>query len=226
MTRMLLIETATKNCSVGLVEAGALVAVKELATDGYVHAEQLHMFIEETMAQAGIGPNDLDAVAISSGPGSYTGLRIGTAAAKGLCFALNIPLIAIPTSDVLFEMANKISTTDLIITLLDARRMDAYVTGYNTSGEILMPTGFFTLTDPLPLDLSGKVVGFIGDAAEKAQDVFSNSKFNFLQSYPTVSGMVVPALQRWESKTFEDLAYFEPFYLKAFEAGKKKQSLQ
>ena len=116
------IETATKNCSVSLANGGKTILCKEIAEEGYSHAERLHVFIEEIIKEAGISLNDLSAVAVSQGPGSYTGLRIGVSAAKGLCFALGIPLIAVDTLQVL---ALQVKVTDgLIIPMIDARRME------------------------------------------------------------------------------------------------------
>ena len=129
MNYILNIETATKNCSVALAKEGKTIFCKEIAEEGYSHAERLHVFIEEIIKEAGISLNDLSAVAVSQGPGSYTGLRIGVSAAKGLCFALDIPLISIHT---LKAMATAISIEEGVkIPLLDARRMEVYTAFYD-----------------------------------------------------------------------------------------------
>jgi len=118
------IETATKNCSVSIAKNGETIICREIAEEGYSHAEKLHVYIEEVIAEAGVAIEDLVAVAVSQGPGSYTGLRIGVSAAKGLCFALNIPLIAVDTLQTLASQA-KVSEGK-IIPMLDARRMEVY----------------------------------------------------------------------------------------------------
>ena len=124
MEYILNIETATKNCSVALANEGKTILCKEIAEEGYSHAERLHVFIEEIIKEAGISLNDLSAIAVSQGPGSYTGLRIGVSAAKGLCFALGIPLIAVDTLQVL---ASQVNIDDgLIVPMIDARRMEVY----------------------------------------------------------------------------------------------------
>jgi tRNA threonylcarbamoyladenosine biosynthesis protein TsaB len=125
------IETATKNCSVALAKDGKTIISKEIAEEGYSHAERLHVFIEETVKEGGVTFQDLSAVAVSQGPGSYTGLRIGVSAAKGLCFALNIPLIAVDTLQVLASQA-KISK-GFIVPMLDARRMEVYSAIFNSN---------------------------------------------------------------------------------------------
>src|SRR5690606_3077507 len=125
------IETSTKNCSVSLSKQEEIVVLKEVAEQNFSHSEKLHLFIDEIIKQAGIQYKDLSAVAISKGPGSYTGLRIGTSTAKGLCYALNIPLIAI---DSLSILAHKVTYTDgLIIPMLDARRMEVYTAIFDNS---------------------------------------------------------------------------------------------
>lgn len=126
---ILCLETATTNCSVAIGESGKIVALREDNNDQYSHAEKLHVFIDELLSETGLEPGDLSAVAVSEGPGSYTGLRIGVSAAKGLCFALGIPFIAIPT---LLSLAHQVEAKegDYIIPLLDARRMEVYTAGF------------------------------------------------------------------------------------------------
>ena len=124
MNYILNIETATKNCSVSLAKEGKTILCKEIAEEGYSHAERLHVFIEDLVQEAGIHFKDIQAIAVSQGPGSYTGLRIGVSAAKGLCYALNVPLIAVDTLQVL---ASQVQVEDgLIIPMIDARRMEVY----------------------------------------------------------------------------------------------------
>jgi tRNA threonylcarbamoyladenosine biosynthesis protein TsaB len=223
MSNILLLDTTTHNCSVGLMEVhqGLRLAINEAGT-GYIHAEQLHVFIDQILRESGCNPHDLSAVAMSSGPGSYTGLRIGAATAKGLCYALGLPLIAVRTSDVLAAMAPPEGLPDFIISLLDARRMDAYMTVYDGEGHLIHDTAFVTISEALIESLDGKKVVFIGDAASKAASIKFVNGHQFIQEYPAVSGMVAHAQRKFAARDFEDVAYFEPFYLKAFEAGKKK----
>jgi len=176
MSYILNLETATKNCSVSLAKNGATISCKEIAEQGYSHAEKLHVFIETIVAEAGISMADLTAIAISQGPGSYTGLRIGVSAAKGLCYALQIPLIAI---DTLTSLAHQVSFNDgLIVPMIDARRMEVYSAIFNSKkemirevqSEVLTPESFATITE---------TVYFIGDSNEKAKSVMTQSNFVF-----------------------------------------------
>jgi tRNA threonylcarbamoyladenosine biosynthesis protein TsaB len=132
---LLHIETATKVCSVAISDNGVVLALKEASEDAYIHSESLTLFIEEVLAEARITLNDLSAISVSAGPGSYTGLRIGLSTAKGLCFALNIPLISINTLDALYHLIENNALN--IIPLLDARRMEVYAKIYAGNGEIL-----------------------------------------------------------------------------------------
>ncbi len=132
MALILNLETATTNCSVSIAKEGSILVVKEHDTPNYSHSEQLHVFIQEVLKEASLSIEDLDAVAVSKGPGSYTGLRIGVSAAKGLCFALNIPLISIPTLSNMAEQARN-SKMDYIIPVLDARRMEVYSVVFDNS---------------------------------------------------------------------------------------------
>jgi tRNA threonylcarbamoyladenosine biosynthesis protein TsaB len=209
------IETATKNCSVALAKDGKTILCKEIAEQGYSHAERLHVFIEEIIKEAAITFKDLSAIAVSQGPGSYTGLRIGVSAAKGLCFALDIPLIAADTLQVLASQV-KLSS-GLIIPMLDARRMEVYSAIFNikfknkraVQSEIITENSFGDLQETLY---------FVGDCAEKCKSVLTKENFIFLDyiKYPSANEMSFLSFEKHKNNDFVDVAYFEPYYLKDF----------
>ena len=215
MEYILNIETATKNCSVALAKEGKTILCKEIAEEGYSHAERLHVFIEEIVKEADISLKDLKAIAVSQGPGSYTGLRIGVSAAKGLCFALGIPLIAIDTLQVL---ARQVSVSDgLIIPMIDARRMEVYSAVFNPKfdkkreilAEIISEDSFSELEEKLY---------FVGDCAEKCKSVLTKENFYFLENikYPSAKEMSAISYEKFKINDTVDVAYFEPYYLKDF----------
>jgi len=217
------IETATKNCSVSIAKDGQTIACSELADEGYSHAEKLHVFIEDVIAKAGISAQDLKAVAVSQGPGSYTGLRIGVSAAKGLCYALNIPLIAVDTMQTLASQAGV--TDGKIIPMLDARRMEVYSAVFNSDltlereikAEIIDENSFQEYTDKLY---------FVGDCADKCKPVLTKDNFEFLENikYPSAQAMSKISFDKYQKSDTVDVAYFEPYYLKDFMiAPPKKQ---
>jgi tRNA threonylcarbamoyladenosine biosynthesis protein TsaB len=209
------IETATKNCSVALAQEGKIILCKEIAEEGYSHAERLHVFIEEIIQEAGITFQDLKAIAVSQGPGSYTGLRIGVSAAKGLCFALNIPLIAVDTLQVLASQAKV--KEGFIVPMLDARRMEVYSAIFNSKlekqrevqAEVITENSFESITEP---------VYFVGDCEDKCQAVLIKTNFVFLEEfkYPSSKEMSTLSFAKFQQSDFVDVAYFEPYYLKDF----------
>lgn len=217
---ILCIETATTNCSVALGKEGKLLALKEDYSNNYSHAERLHLFIDEILKENDLTPHDLDAVAVSKGPGSYTGLRIGVSAAKGLCFSLDIPLISVPTLSSLAKQVEK-KAGDFVIPLLDARRMEVYTAGFDsdfkqvfdTRAQILDETSFKEFLD------KGQVT-FIGNGVEKFQKICEHENAGFIiGKLPSAAEMVELATEKFATKDFEDVAYFEPYYLKDFMAG-------
>jgi tRNA threonylcarbamoyladenosine biosynthesis protein TsaB len=209
------IETSTKNCSVALAHNGEVLAFKEMADQGYSHAEKLHVYIADTLQIADSNFSDLTAVAVSKGPGSYTGLRIGVSAAKGLCYALDIPLISVDTLAVLASQV-KIESGK-IIPMLDARRMEVYSAVFDekhqqikeVQAEILTEKSYQEINEPLY---------FVGDCQEKCQTVLKKSNFHFLPHFvfPSAKDMVQLSFYKFQIQEFEDVAYFEPFYLKDF----------
>jgi tRNA threonylcarbamoyladenosine biosynthesis protein TsaB len=209
------IETATKNCSVALAKDGKTIISKEIAEEGYSHAERLHVFIEETVKEGGVTFQDLSAVAVSQGPGSYTGLRIGVSAAKGLCFALNIPLIAVDTLQVLASQA-KISK-GFIVPMLDARRMEVYSAIFNSNFDKIRSVEAEIITEDSFQDFQ-ETLYFVGDCAEKCKAVLTKQNFIFLEEikYPSAKEMSSISFDKYKKNDTEDVAYFEPYYLKDF----------
>lgn len=218
MANILCIETATTNCSVSLGVDGKLKALKEENDLNYSHSERLHMLIHEILEESGIKLAGLDAIAISKGPGSYTGLRIGVSAAKGLCFSLDIPLISVPT---LTSLAYKVNEPEYIVTMLDARRMEVYSAVFNREKEQVEKTSAVILDSQsyLPFLEKGRV-NFIGSGVEKFQEICKHPNAAFIENeLPSAREMIDLATRKFLSKEFEDVAYFEPYYLKDFMAG-------
>jgi len=221
MSLLLNIETATKNCSVSLAKDGITIIVKEISEDGYSHAEKLHLFIEEILKESNTNFQDLNAVAVSKGPGSYTGLRIGVSAAKGICYALNIPLISVDTLQVLAKQA-KIEE-GLIIPMLDARRMEVYSAVFDRNYNKIMDVQAEVLTPESYAEIEESAY-FIGDCQEKCKTVLNKPNFHFVSNiiFPSANEMSALSYQKFANNEFEDVAYFEPFYLKDFMITKKQ----
>lgn len=209
------IETATRNCSVALAQEGVTIVLRELATEGYSHAEKLHIFIDEAVAEAGINYTDLKAIAVSKGPGSYTGLRIGVSAAKGLCYALGIPLIAVDTLEVLASQVEADSGT--IIPMIDARRMEAYCACFDATGRELVATHSEIFTED-SFAAAQAPIHFAGDCQEKCETMLSGDRFVYHSDivFPSASALGKISFEKFRKSEFEDVAYFEPFYLKDF----------
>ncbi|WP_299127365.1 tRNA (adenosine(37)-N6)-threonylcarbamoyltransferase complex dimerization subunit type 1 TsaB [uncultured Winogradskyella sp.] len=222
MALILNIETATTNCSVSLSNDGETLVLKEDNNSGYSHAEKLHVFIDEVFKQAKVRPKDIHAVAVSKGPGSYTGLRIGVSTAKGLCYALDKPLIAINTLE---SLAHQVNVNDgFIVPMLDARRMEVYSAIYNSKyqqqreikAEVLSEDSYSAL-------LGDHKVYFIGNGVEKTKTLIANSNAIFIDNkLPSANEMVILSELKYQKSDTEDVAYFEPYYLKDFVAIKKK----
>ncbi|MCB0374591.1 MAG: tRNA (adenosine(37)-N6)-threonylcarbamoyltransferase complex dimerization subunit type 1 TsaB [Sinomicrobium sp.] len=222
MALILNIETTTTNCSVSLVRGGEIIALRTQNEARYSHAETLHLFIKEAAAEASVSLDELDAVAVSKGPGSYTGLRIGVSAAKGLCFALDIPLISV---DTLRTLALQCSIAKgCIVPLLDARRMEVYSAVFDQDYQQLRATQAEVVS---PASFSGYMekteVYFLGPGAEKCKTVIThpNARFREYASFPSAREMAPLSEAAFKAGRFEDIAYFEPYYLKDFVAGKQ-----
>lgn len=218
MSYILNIETATKSCSVALSKNGQLIGCHEEVSERYSHSEQLTLFIQEVLTQNGLSQQDLDAIAFSSGPGSYTGLRIGLSTAKGLCYALEIPLISVSTLEAMAQLMIDKHPMKIMCPMIDARRMEVYCALF---GSIQNPiTAKVIDQDSFAEELEKYPLLFFGDGADKCQQVLTHSNAYFeLGIYPSARGMLELAFQKFSKKDFEDLAYYEPFYLKEFVAG-------
>lgn len=215
MAYILNIETATKNCSVALAKDGEIIVCREIAEMGYSHAEKLHVFIEEILIEANLKFSDLKAIAVSQGPGSYTGLRIGVSAAKGLCYALDIPLIAVDTLEIL---ASQISIKEgVIVPMIDARRMEVYSAIFDKNHQKIRETKAEILNEESFSDMN-ETIYFVGDSSQKAKTLLQKDNFVFVDNviYPSAKQMTKKSYTLFTNNRFEDVAYFEPFYLKDF----------
>ena len=227
MPNFLFIESSSHNCSVAVGTATKILAIQEEASGQYVHSEKLHVFIKEVMATANLAFTDLNAVCVGRGPGSYTGLRIGVSAAKGLCYSLNIPLISIDSLTVLAsQLFHQVGGK--IIPLMDARRMEVYQAVFNETGEMIGEIEAKILDEnSYAAQLSEGPVHFIGDGCKKTAELLNhkNAIFHHDVLYPSAKQMLTLCAEKYNNKDFEDTAYFEPFYLKDFVAGKAKRVL-
>ncbi len=225
MGLLLLIETSSTNCSVAIARDGQLIKLKEYASQQYVHAESLHPFIEDLLQETDMSAKQLQAIAVSEGPGSYTGLRIGVASSKGLCFALEIPLIAISTTAMLADFASESpNCPDHIIPMIDARRMEVYCAHYSKEGKKIKADSAEIIDENFFIDLKNKSVLFIGDGAEKCRGFISEGH-SILSIVPSASMMVSLGEKKFNASNFEDLAYFEPHYLKDYLPGITTKSI-
>lgn len=219
---ILSIETATSVCSVAVSEDEKVI-YEQVNTEGPSHASLLGVFVQEALdflKEKGIR---LDAVAVSSGPGSYTGLRIGVSEAKGLCYGLGIPLIAIDTLKVMAMNAlrkEEVGADDLLCPMIDARRMEVYAEIYDAQLNVVRPVAADIVDETSYGEfLSKRKVWFFGNGASKCQNSLTNANAGFLAGvYPTASEMTKLAAEAYRNKEFVDAAYYEPFYLKEFVA--------
>ena len=220
------IETSTEVCSVALSQGNHCMGIKE-NNEGRSHAAMLTLFAEELLKNNNIFAKDLDAVAVSSGPGSYTGLRIGLSTAKGLCYGGNIPLISVSTLQAMsfgFACQNEIPASALLCPMIDARRMEVYTALYDVEGnqlkdisaEIITTQSFYSWLDQ-------NQIYFFGNGSAKCRNIISHPNAIFSEFFaPSASYLIHLALQAYKSNKFEDIAYFEPYYLKDFLAGTPK----
>ena len=249
MDRIILIETSTALCSVALAENGEIKTYKESSAPK-AHASLTAVFIQEMLDENGLTLADCDAVCVSKGPGSYTGLRVGVSTAKGLCFGSGKPLIAVGTLDTLVAQAqmaghdggnvipNLIGDPRFIIPMIDARRMEVYAAVFSRAisgeGADENTTNYRQITETAPAIIDETSFAeyleqgpclFIGDGAGKCADVIKHPNAHFCQCQPKASAMLSPAMETLNEKRFEDVAYFEPFYLKEFVATVSKKKL-
>ncbi|HJR99443.1 MAG TPA: tRNA (adenosine(37)-N6)-threonylcarbamoyltransferase complex dimerization subunit type 1 TsaB [Flavobacterium sp.] len=215
MNYILNIETATKSCSVSIAKDGKTVVCNEIAEENFSHAERLHVFIEQSLKEIEITYKDLVAIAVSQGPGSYTGLRIGVSAAKGLCFALGIPLLAVDTLAVLAAQANV--NSGLIVPMLDARRMEVYSAVFSAELELKREILAEVITEDSFQEFN-ETLYFVGDCADKCKEVLTKPNFVFLENvkYPSANEMSALSYDKYLKNETVDVAYFEPYYLKDF----------
>ena len=233
MSLILCIETGTDICSVGIARDGELVSLRESA-EGRDHAKHVGVFVDELLRETGIAPDELNAVAVGMGPGSYTGLRIGVSFAKGLCYGLQIPLVAIGSLDALAEVAiedNEAGILDveawdeaLLCPMVDARRMEVYTRLYNAKGEPQSDVKAEIINEESFASVRAtKQLVIFGNGAAKCREVLSDA--TYINVAPSARGLARLAEQRLQAGQTEDIAYFEPFYLKDFVVIPSKKKL-
>jgi len=218
VSTILCIETASTNCSVAIGVNGKIFALKEDYDSSYSHAERLHNFVKEILEENNLKLSNLDAIAVSKGPGSYTGLRIGVSAAKGLCFSLDLPLISVAT---LSSLANQVDSDGIIIPMMDARRMEVYTAVFNKDKKQIEDTSAKILDEKsYSKYLEEQIVYFIGSGVEKFKKICEHPNARYIEDkLPSAAQMVSLAAIKHKKSDFEDVAYFEPYYLKDFMMG-------
>ncbi len=224
MSLILQLETATGNCSVALSENGKTIGIKEKFASN-IHASHITLFIEEVIKSVGKTLNQLEAVAVSKGPGSYTGLRIGVSTAKGLCFALDKPLISVETLE---AMCYGVQQKDYYLCpMLDARRMEVYSAVFTENREKKIETGANIITKDYLSDLLvNRKILFFGSGAEKCKELLKSENAFFIDDFKnSASHFSAIAFEKWQQKQFENVAYFEPYYLKEFMGTIPKKNL-
>lgn len=233
MSLILCIETGTNICSVGIARDGELVSLRE-SVEGRDHAKHVGVFVDELLRETGVTPDELDAVAVGMGPGSYTGLRIGVSFAKGLCYGLQIPLIAVGSLDALTEVAIEDNEAGILAVeawddavlcpMVDARRMEVYTRLYNTMGDPLSEVSAEVVDEQTFADVRrDKQLVIFGNGASKCREVLSDA--TYIDVAPSARGLARLAEQRLQAGQIEDIAYFEPFYLKDFVVIPSKKKL-
>ncbi len=224
MALILAIETTTKNCSVAIFDNSKLITCVEENSSAYLHAEKLTLFIEKIIKDSNLSLKHIDGIALSKGPGSYTGLRIGTSTAKGLCYALDIPLMAISTLKVMAFAMSNIEDYPLYCPMIDARRMEVFASIYDKNNNEVRGIRADVVDDYTYKDFLKDKILFFGDGALKCKPIINNSNAYFIDGVsPSAKDMGMLAIDKFVNKDFEDVAYFEPYYLKDFIAGVKKK---
>jgi len=221
------IETSTNVCSVALSE-GANCVFKKSNADKINHATLLSVYIDEALQILKSQSKKLDAVAVSSGPGSYTGLRIGVSTAKGLCYGYNIPLVAVNTLEIMFSAASKLAENKentLFCPMIDARRMEVYTAFFRADGTLYREVSADIISETSYSEiLENNTVYFFGNGSDKCKPVLTHKNALFIgEIVPLAENMIELAVRNFSEKRFEDVAYFEPFYLKEFQATVPKK---
>ena len=228
MSLILNIETSTKTCSISIGENGSLFGFKEIKSEKFVHGEKLHQMIKDLVNEKKISLSDISAIAVASGPGSFTGLRIGVASAKGLAYALNVPLISIITTDLMVAgyHPKKNIQNAIIFPMIDARRNEVYTAGYNIEKEIISAVNAQIINEEFLTSLEKyDQIYFVGEGASKLYGEIKQSNI-VIESFHlnSASSMIKLSYNKFLKNQFEDLAYFNPFYLKDFIPHKKNHS--
>jgi len=233
MNRILLIESGTNVCSVAIAAKSELIGIKE-SIDEKGHAAQLTVFIDQLIKETGISIAQLDAVAISKGPGSYTGLRIGVSAAKGICYAAEIPLISIGSLDsmasgaiIKYQSIIEDNDIDLLCPMIDARRMEVYTALYNTNLQRTNEIQALVVDENTFIEwFENKKILFFGNGSSKCKEILKHHNALFIDDFlPSAQFMIPLAQDALNHKRFEDVAYFEPYYLKDFVATVSRKNL-
>jgi len=224
MCVILCIETSTKVCSVVLSKNGVIIGKRETHEAHFSHAEHLNLFIRDLLNETALKPENLNAIAVSKGPGSYTGLRIGTSTAKGMCYALDIPLIGVDTLEAMTYGAMQSVEADFYCPMIDARRMEVFTAMFNKEKINKEAVNAKVLTKESYDDWYKKgTVAFFGDGSIKWRELTQASNAVFSEILPSAEWMMPLAQKAYNSKEFVSLPYFEPFYLKDFVAGPPKR---
>ena len=225
MARILLVETSAAALSVALSQDGAVVC-ERVCTEPRQQASLTAPLVKEVLDACSLAVYDCDAVCVSAGPGSYTGLRVGVSTAKGLCFGAGKPLLAVGTLDILVAGVSERKSYRYIVPMLDARRMEVYTAVFSSSGERLTPVEALVVkADSFDRYLDEGDVLFVGDGALKCREVLTHPHAHFLAAGPLARHMAALAQRAFDEGKFENLAYFEPFYLKDFVATVSRKAL-
>lgn len=228
MPLILNIETSTKVCSVALAKDGRTIAVKEALGEQYIHSEKLTVFIEELLQKSAYSLNDLDAICVSKGPGSYTGLRIGVSCAKGLCYALNIPLLAIDSLTILgarYVQLTELAESTILYPMIDARRMEVFTQKMTAELVVQEPIEAMIIEEDSFSEYT-EAVHLFGDGANKLISFFYAENITVVEHLETsASAMEQLSFAKFVAQDIEDVAYFEPYYLKEFITIPSKKKL-
>ncbi|MEO9953331.1 tRNA (adenosine(37)-N6)-threonylcarbamoyltransferase complex dimerization subunit type 1 TsaB [Nonlabens sp.] len=226
MALILCVETTSTNCSVALASDNGgfnnqygivhCLDLLEDNSDGYSHGERLHIYINEILTRNNITANDLDGIAVSEGPGSYTGLRIGVATVKGLCYALGIPMMAVSTLE---SLSKQNTSSNISIAMLDARRMEVYAAIFDGTEQLESPAAVILDQESFSRFRESGTVTFIGTGITKFEDLIKEEQHTYTTSNPTALTLCDLAMDKYKKSDTVDVAYFEPFYLKEFKAG-------